>query len=123
MFEGRLVDDEPNYVRIHSDELGGTIYIDHGVSAAPSAAVWVALRPEKIMITREPCAGPDNCVPGTVKEIAYHGDNSTYLVQLRGGKMVRVTQPNVVRHAETRITWDEAVHLSWHPTSAVVVTQ
>ncbi|NJO12946.1 MAG: polyamine ABC transporter ATP-binding protein [Gammaproteobacteria bacterium] len=123
MFEGRLVDDEPNYVRIQSDELGGTIYIDHGVSAAPSATVWVALRPEKIMITREACAGPDNCVPGIVKEIAYHGDMSTFLVQLNGGRLVRVTQPNVIRHAETRITWDEPVHLSWHPTSAVVVTQ
>ncbi|HEU4531947.1 MAG TPA: polyamine ABC transporter ATP-binding protein [Steroidobacteraceae bacterium] len=123
MFEGRLIEDEPDYVRIHSDDLGGTIYVSHGVSAAPSATVWVALRPEKISITREPCAGPDNCVAGVVKEIAYHGDNSTYLVQVSSGRLVRITQPNVVRQAETRITWDEQVYLSWHPTSAVVVTQ
>jgi len=123
MFEGRLLEDEPNYVRIQSDELGATIFIDHGVSAAPSATVWVALRPEKILITREACTGPDNCVRGVVKEIAYHGDMSTYLVQLATGKMVRVTQPNVVRQAQTRITWDEQVYLHWHPSSAVVVAQ
>jgi putrescine transport system ATP-binding protein len=123
MFEGRLLDDEPNYVRVQSDELGGTIFINHGVSAAPSATVWVALRPEKISITREPCTGPDNCVRGVVKEIAYMGDLSTYLVQLATGKMVRITQPNVIRHAEERITWDEQVYLQWHPSSSVVVTQ
>ena len=32
----------------------------------------------------------------TVKEIAYMGDLSIYLVQLTSGKIVRVTQPNTV---------------------------
>src|SRR5262245_7256805 len=107
MFEGRLLEDEPNYVRVQSEELGGTIFINHGGGAAPSATVWVAIRPEKIAIAREACAGPDNCVRGVVKEIAYMGDISTYLVQLATGKMVRITQPNVVRHSDDRITWDE----------------
>ncbi len=123
MFEGRMIDDEPDYVRIQSDELGGTVLIDHGVSAAPSATVWVALRPEKIMISRDPCEGPDNCVRGVVKDIAYHGDLSTYLVHLPVGKIVRVTQPNVVRKAEARITWEDQVYLHWHASSPVVVTQ
>jgi putrescine transport system ATP-binding protein len=122
MFEGRLVEDEPDYVRVQSDELGGTIYIDHGVSSAPSATLWVAIRPEKIAISREPTGQPDNCVPGVVKEIAYMGDMSIYLVQLQNGKMVRVTQPNIVRKAETHITWDEQVYLHWDASSGVVVT-
>ena len=33
---------------IESAELGGTIYVGHGVSAAPDAVVWAAVRPEKI---------------------------------------------------------------------------
>ena len=52
MFEGRLVEDEPDYVRVASDELGATFYVSHGVSAAPHATVWVALRPEKILLLR-----------------------------------------------------------------------
>ncbi len=123
MFEGRIIEDEPDHVRIQSDELGGTIYIDHGVSAAPTAIVWVALRPEKISLSREPAQGPDNCVRGVVKEIAYMGDLSIYLVKLASGRMMRVTQPNTIRHADDRITWDEQVYLHWHPTSGVVVTQ
>jgi len=123
MFEGRLIEDEPDHVRIESGELGGTIFIDHGVSSAPGATVWVALRPEKIALTREPAPGPDNCVRGVVKEIAYMGDLSIYLVRLASGKMVRITQPNTIRHPADRITWDEQVYLHWHPTSGVVVTQ
>src|SRR5262245_37346538 len=57
MFQGRLIEDEPDHVRIESPELvGSTIYVDHGVSAAPDAIVWAAVRPEKINISVEPPA-------------------------------------------------------------------
>src|SRR6204780_507336 len=50
-FEGKLIEDEPEYVRIGSDELGATIYVSHGISAAPEAVVWAAVRPEKIFMS------------------------------------------------------------------------
>jgi putrescine transport system ATP-binding protein len=123
MFEGRLIEDEPDHVRIESEELGGTFFVDHGVSAAPGAIVWVALRPEKISLAREAPTGKENVARAVVKEIAYMGDLSIYIAQLTSGKMVRITQPNTVRHPEDRITWDEQVYLHWHPSSGVVVTQ
>ncbi len=123
MFEGRLIEDEPDHVRIESEDLGGTFFVDHGVSAAPGALVWVALRPEKIALSREAPPGTENRARATVKEIAYMGDLSIYLAQLESGKTVRITQPNTVRHPEDRITWDEQVYLHWHPSSGVVVTQ
>jgi putrescine transport system ATP-binding protein len=125
MFEGRLVEDLPDRVRIHSDELGGTIYVDHGISAAPGAAVWAAVRPEKIEIKRTPPANTvENCVRGVVKEIAYMGDVSVYLVKIDSGKTVRVTLPNIERLSDDeRILWEETVYLSWHESSPVVVTQ
>jgi putrescine transport system ATP-binding protein len=127
MFEGALIEDEPDYVRVSSKELGGNFFVNHGVSAPPDATVWVALRPEKIVISRDaPSAeGADNRVQGVVKEIAYLGDISVYLVRLPSGRMVRVTRPNMRRQsaAVDRITWDEDVWLSWDPSSPVVVTQ
>ena len=127
LFEGTLVEDEPDYVRVASKDLGGHFFVNHGVSAAPDATVWVALRPEKIHIDREPPAGEgeDNRVRGVVKEIAYLGDLSVYLVQLPTGRMVRVTRPNSRRQSAAldRITWDEEVWLSWDGSSPVVVTQ
>ena len=122
-FEGTLVEDEPSYVRIGSDDLEAPIYVDHGVSSAPGATVWAAIRPEKISIGRERPAGPDNWASGIVRDIAYMGDLSIYIVKLDSGKLVRVTQPNVHRHADDRITWEERVYLTWHAESPVVVTK
>ena len=130
IFEGKLIEDEPEYVRIASGELGGTIYVSHGISAAPEATVWAAVRPEKVfMSTAAPQGtdqrtdrGTDNVVRGAVQDIAYLGDLSIYLVKLPTGKVVRVTQPNTSRHAEA-ITWDQEVYLSWDPSSPVVVTR
>jgi putrescine transport system ATP-binding protein len=123
IFEGKLIEDEPEYVRIGSEELGGTIYVSHGISAAPEATVWAAVRPEKVfMSTAPPAEGPDNVVRGAVQDIAYLGDLSIYLVKLPTGKIVRVTQPNTSRHAEA-ITWEQQVYLSWDSTSPVVVTR
>jgi len=123
MFEGRLTEDEPDHVRIQSEELGGVLYIDHGISSAPGATVWAAIRPEKINIARTAPEGSENSVRGIVQEVAYMGDRSIYLVKLDSGKLVRVTRPNIVRHTDDRISWDEAVYLSWHASSPVVLTQ
>jgi putrescine transport system ATP-binding protein len=121
VFEGRLAEDEPSYVRIEADDLEQPIYVDHGVSSAPGATVWAAIRPEKIHMSRERPAGDDNWTAATVRDIAYMGDLSIYLLRLASGKIVRVTQPNVYRHADERITWDEQVYLTWDSTSPVVV--
>jgi len=123
MFEGRLIEDEPGHVRIHCPDLGGNVYVDHGVSSPPGAVVFAAVRPEKIVLSRDKPASTDNVAHGIVKEIAYMGDMSTYLVRLDSGKMARVTQPNTWRHADDRITWEEPVYLSWHPSSPVVVSE
>jgi putrescine transport system ATP-binding protein len=138
MFEGKLIEDEPDYVRIRCDDLGGVVYVSHGISSPPDATVWVAVRPEKINISRQPpgaatgagvhqpdggAVAGENVVRGTVKEIAYMGDMSIYLVRLESGKTIRVTMPNVARHNEDRITWEETVYLSWHAESPVVLSR
>jgi putrescine transport system ATP-binding protein len=125
MFEGTMIEDLPDHVRIKSDELGATIYVDHGISAAPGAIVYTAIRPEKINILRQPPENTsENCAKGVVKDIAYMGDMSIYLVQIESGKTVRVTLPNVERLSDDeRILWDEIVWLTWHASSPVVVTQ
>jgi putrescine transport system ATP-binding protein len=60
---------------------------------------------------------------GTVREIAYLGNLSNYLIELDSGKMVRITQPNFNRLTEMPITWEDRVHVSWQPFAGVVLTQ
>ena len=53
MFEGVVTEDEPDHVRIGCPEVGGDIYVGHGVDCAPDQMLWCAIRPEKIRLTRE----------------------------------------------------------------------
>ena len=123
MFEGRIVDEDNDYVRIASDEAGCVIFINHGVAAPPNAQLCVAVRPEKIVITRDaPSRTDENCAQGIIEGIAYMGDLSVYNVRLDSGKLVKVTQPNLVRHAEDEISWDQRVWVQWDPASGVVLT-
>ena len=123
VFEGRIEVDEPDHVIVQSDEAGVPLFIGHGVAAAPGARVWVAIRPEKMHISRDDPGQQHNCVGGIVQEVAYMGDFSIYLVEIGGGKSVRVTQPNLTRGNPERILWDEKVFVYWDDTSAVVVTE
>ena len=120
--EGTLVEDEPDHVRIDCPQLGGTVYVDHGVSSPPDAQLSVAIRPEKIQLSRARPEQPDNVLSGVVTGIAYLGDATRYLVRLPTGFVLRVTAPNVFRHEE-RLAHDETVWLHWHASAAVVVTR
>jgi putrescine transport system ATP-binding protein len=121
LFAGKLVEDEPGHVRIACDELERSVLVDHGISAAPNAQVWVAVRPEKIQMTLDRPSSNENWTEGTVQDVAYMGNSSVYLVKLTSGKVVRVTRPNVFRHDDS-ITWNQTVYLHWHGSSPVVVT-
>jgi putrescine transport system ATP-binding protein len=125
MFAGRILEDEPDHVLIQSEEAGCDLYINHGVPVPLGTPVSVAVRPEKMSISREPPAADSgrNVARGTVREIAYLGNLSIYLIELESGKMVRVTQPNFSRLTEMPITWEDRVYVSWQPFAGVVLTQ
>ena len=123
IFEGHITDEDNDYVRIRASEADCMLYINHGVAASPGGRIWVAVRPEKIAISRAaPAETRENCVSGTVEGIAYMGDISVFKVKLASGMSIKVTQPNLIRHAEDRIDWHDHVWLSWHAASGVVLT-
>src|SRR5258707_101940 len=93
IFEGKLIEDEPDYVRIGSAELGATIYVSHGISAPPQAIVWAAVRPAKKFMSTTAPGGTDNQARGAVQDIPHLGDLSIYPVKLPTRKVGRVTQP------------------------------
>jgi putrescine transport system ATP-binding protein len=125
LFEGQVREDRAESVRIECSELGCIVRAERGAGAGRGSTVWTAIRPEKIAIARAPPAGEagENAVRGRVREIAYMGDMSIYLVQLASGKMLRVTLPNISRGGERPLTRDEEVWLSWHGSSPVVLTE
>jgi putrescine transport system ATP-binding protein len=125
MFEGTVSEEGPEGIRVDCAEIGATVRAERSVACSRGATVWTAIRPEKITIRRsQPAASAgENTVRGTVREIAYMGDLSIYLVQIESGKMVRVTLPNTRRGGERPIGREEKVWLSWHGSSPVVLTE
>lgn len=122
IFEGFVTEDEPDHVSINSEEAGCDLYVTHSSSAPVGAQVAVAIRPEKIMITKEAVQQERNCCKGIVTEIAYLGDVSIYHVELKSGKKILSTVTNQVRLTERPINWDDEVYLHWGPESGVVLT-
>jgi spermidine/putrescine transport system ATP-binding protein len=131
LFEGKLVVDEPNRAIVASPE-AGNIYMGHGVSGAQGATVWAAIRPEKIELykrgegpapTVEDVPAGFNVAPGIIKTVSYLGSESVYLVELQGGRQVRVSRPNLTRWDQEDFSWDEPVWLAWHHEAVVVLQQ
>jgi len=124
MVEGIVTEDEPDHVRIHSAELGADIHVGHGVDCAPDQILWWAIRPEKMMLSRERPEGTHNAnvTSGVVEEIAYLGDISVYQVALESGKRIRVSQTNSVRGNPDAITWEEPVFVTWGDSAGSVLT-
>jgi putrescine transport system ATP-binding protein len=98
------------------------VEIGHGISCAPNQEVAVAIRPEKIRLSREVPEQQTNLAKGMVLDIAYMGSQSIFRIRLNSGQEVRVTQPNMSRDTSNRIMWDEQVYLAWDAYSCVVLT-
>lgn len=99
-------------------------YVGHGITGTEGMKVSVALRPEKISLSREEPAGPHNRVRGTVKEMSYFGSFSVYHLDLASGARLKVTEANKHRHhLDTGHTWGDVVWAQWSDTAQVVLTQ
>jgi len=122
LFEGRVIEDHADHLLVESVEAGGILFIDHGVSTATDARVWVAVRPEKFEISRERPDQKHNCMAAVVEEIAYMGGISIYHVALESGKKLRITRPNRERDEADRITWEDRVYVHWNASSAAVLS-
>jgi putrescine transport system ATP-binding protein len=124
MIEGRITEDGADHVRVMTEI--GEIFIDHGFTVKKGGRVWIAIRPEKIHLGKEPPARPGpNQATGMVDEIGYLGDISIYKVRLESGRVIDVSAPNQVRpkNRTHRITWEEEVYLHWDASSAVLLTE
>jgi putrescine transport system ATP-binding protein len=126
MFEGRVIENGTDHVIVACKDPDCEFYIDHGVSITEGSKVWVALRPEKVKISKQAPEQPGtNNLAGMVSDIGYLGGTSTYRVLIGKDRIVEITSPNLNRPVDGNppIDWDEEVHLSWEPSSAVVLTK
>jgi putrescine transport system ATP-binding protein len=124
LFEGTVADVQSGIITVRSAEAGCDLLVDDVGRFGGGQRVWLAVRPEKIRLSKEPAAGPRvNQIKGTVWELGYLGNRSTYRIKTGGGKIVTVFAQNARRTSEWSIDWSDEVYLSWNADSAVLLQQ
>ncbi len=122
LIEGVVTACDNGRVSLLSDALGTDLAVATDEKLAAGSPVSVAVRPEKITISRQAPDGNDrNVVKGTVWDLAYFGDQSLYRVRLQGGTVLQVSAQNLRRSAKLTVEWDDEVFLSWDVASTVLL--
>ncbi len=112
----------PGGITIHWAEGQPPIIASNGDPALAGQRVTLALRPEKLGISKDrPEAA--NALKGKVIDIAYLGNLSTYHVELANGTMVKAQLANTRRVAQRDITWEDEVWISFRGTAGVVLSE
>ena len=121
MFEGE-VQAMNGAASVAVPKLGATVTAPENASIRQGEKIKVAVRPEKIHITREqPPAG--NAIQGTVQDLGYFGKDSLYRIKLDTGTVVAVNNVNSRRAAESErvAQWEDRVWLSFEPSSVILL--
>jgi putrescine transport system ATP-binding protein len=126
LFEGRLGDDR----LIVEGTPAGRLRTAAAIDADPGAAVCIAVRPERLRMTRllaRPDEGPgkghsENSVAGAIVDIGYLGDLSIYKVKIADGSVLKAVIVNSGIVGE-RLSRNEQVQLTFPPEAAIALTR
>ena len=119
MFEGEVKKNGAG-LTIFVPSLGQEILIS-SEGASVGDKVTVAVRPEKIMISRQRPDSP-NAIAGVVRDLGYFGKDSLYRVSLPSGALVSVNIVNTSRGGAAKTAdWEDKVWLSFDPSAAILL--
>jgi putrescine transport system ATP-binding protein len=122
LMEGTLDVDESDHCVIGCADVKH--YVGHGVTGTAGMPVCVALRPEKIHLSRSAPAQTDfNAVQGKIEEMAYFGSYTVYHLRLASGTVLKASMANTQRHREDQLTWGDTAWAHWSRSAQVVLTQ
>jgi putrescine transport system ATP-binding protein len=122
LFEGTVSTCEPGLITVSCAETGCDLCVDDVGRFSPGQKVWVALRPEKIRLSKQPNPGVRiNQLKGMVWELGYLGNRSTYQIRTSTGKIVTVFAQNERRTSQVAIDWSDEVYVSWAADAAVLL--
>jgi putrescine transport system ATP-binding protein len=122
LFEGTVLECAPGLITVGCPEAGCSLHVDDVGRFESGQRVWVALRPEKIRLSKQAVDGERvNQLKGTVWELGYLGNRSTYQIKTSSGKIVTVFAQNERRTSQWAIDWSDEVYLSWEAGAAVLL--
>ena len=126
LFAGRTLTRDDHLYTIALNKHDLQCQVEHTQHLNNGSPIWVAVRPEKITISRTPVASEGlNQLTGTVDDIAYTGNLSTYRVKTQPGDIVEVTHPNQSRSRGSQLIadWNDTVYLHWTSADSVLLSE
>jgi putrescine transport system ATP-binding protein len=128
MFEGQIAPGEAGRLAVATRD-AGTIIVAEPRQPVTKAIVSVAIRPEKIKLSRRGPASDAinahaiNRLEGVVTEVSYLGGLTTYKVKLDTGAMLRSSMANTARLDVDAYTMSQRVIAWFTPDDCVVLEQ
>ncbi|MBI1732741.1 MAG: ABC transporter ATP-binding protein [Gammaproteobacteria bacterium] len=123
LFSGRVAGNSGDTLSFRADNLPGVICAP-ATTCQTGDEAWIAVRPEKISLSKAPPAGSDeNVFRGMVWDLAYYGNLSLYQINLDGGHIIEVSVQNRVRSAQRVAEWYDEVYVYWGKQNSVVLRE
>jgi putrescine transport system ATP-binding protein len=122
-FEGTVKLVTKDMATVTCTDWGGDIVIGRDAAVEVGQKVSVAVRPEKIAISKKKPTNGANAAEGLVLDLGYFGKDSLYRVRLPSKSLVRVNRVNDQRGGEAaRVAqWEDKVWLSFDPSAAILL--
>ena len=123
MFEGNVSAITNQYLLIDT--------VDFGVIKAPptpgvqtGTRVWLAVRPEKIAISKEPVSSEfTTSIKGVVTDLGYYGNRTIYRVATNTSNVIEISAQNQFRASVPTLDSSDEVFVSWDVTNSIVLKE
>ena len=131
LFEGRVSTFMEDGAIVQTTELAAPLQVATA-AAAVGETVWVALRPENILMSHgsdgdwrpasDDAAAGCNMAKGVIRQMSYLGSESVFEVEVESGRRLRVLRSNLARRDKGGFILGESVWLSWRAAAASVLS-
>ena len=123
LLESTITSLQPGRITLRCQTMAADLVVDDSGRFTAGQQVCLAVRPEKIRLSKMPGAeGGTNCIKGVVWELGYLGNQSIYRIKTEKGAMLVVSAQNKRRTAEWGIDWSDEVYASWDADSCILLT-
>jgi len=122
LIEGTIKSHKSGMCQVSWAEDFAPLLIAHVAALKNGTNCTFAIRPEKVEVAMEKPRDAINAVQGRVLDIAYHGNLSTYHVELSNGQMIKAQVTNKERTGRRAFTWEDSIWVFWTAAAGVILT-
>jgi putrescine transport system ATP-binding protein len=121
LFEGRATPGPDGLCNFSVTSTEDVFRVPAAKPAASATTHYLNIRPEKMDVTTDRPQDGSNAVYGSIVDIAYLGNISTYYVELPGGKVISAQVTNSQRLQKATFQLKDAVWVSWYAVDGLLL--